>query len=346
MKVAIVDDSKFIRMVISQIVKSDSNFHIAWEAEDGQTAFLENEKNMADIIISDMEMPIMDGVGLLKSLKEKDHKSKCLIISGFHKSDGEKIIEAFRMGAIGFISKNRIGKGINLHEFRHDILEHLNAIKVQTENKILFNKKFPLEKNARIKSRADFLVLAGSAGSLEPLEEIVKKIHCFDIPIIIAIHMPVGVDEFFISRMKKFYEKHDYKMEISNSGELSKNRITMLKGGHEATFINVSDKISIGYHIPKIERLFTPDINLFLKGAFEKNKCCDVVILSGLCSDACEGSKVHKENGGLIFVQDPNSAVAKTMPLSVISEGNYDFIMEPGKIGDLLIANYNLTKVG
>ena len=91
------------------------------------------------------------------------------------------------MGAIGFISKNRIGKGINLNEFRQDILEHLNAIKVQTENKILVNKNLPLEKNARIQSRADFLVLAGSAGSLEPLEEIVKKIHCFDIPIIIAI---------------------------------------------------------------------------------------------------------------------------------------------------------------
>ena len=76
MKVAVVDDSKFIRMVISQIVKSYPNINIIWEAENGQQAFLENEKNVADLIISDMEMPVMDGVELLKSLRENNHSSE------------------------------------------------------------------------------------------------------------------------------------------------------------------------------------------------------------------------------------------------------------------------------
>ena len=109
MKVAIVDDSKFIRMVIKQIIQSGPNFEVIWEAENGKDAFLENEKDMADLIISDVEMPIMDGVDLLKNLREKNHRSECLIVSGFHRSDGKKIIEAFRLGAIGFISKNKIG---------------------------------------------------------------------------------------------------------------------------------------------------------------------------------------------------------------------------------------------
>ena len=60
MKVSIVDDSKFIRMVIKQIIQSEPNFEVIWEAENGKDAFLENEKNMADLIISDVEMPIMD----------------------------------------------------------------------------------------------------------------------------------------------------------------------------------------------------------------------------------------------------------------------------------------------
>ena len=71
MKVAIVDDSKFIRMVIKQIVQSDPSFEVIWEAENGKDAFLENENCMADLIISDVEMPIMDGVELLKNLREK-----------------------------------------------------------------------------------------------------------------------------------------------------------------------------------------------------------------------------------------------------------------------------------
>ena len=56
MKVAVVDDSKFIRMVISQIVKSYPNINIIWEAENGQQAFLENEKNdYIDYTITDLE---------------------------------------------------------------------------------------------------------------------------------------------------------------------------------------------------------------------------------------------------------------------------------------------------
>ena len=42
MKVAIVDDSKFIRMVIKQIIQSEPNFEVIWEAENGKDAFLEN----------------------------------------------------------------------------------------------------------------------------------------------------------------------------------------------------------------------------------------------------------------------------------------------------------------
>ena len=345
MKVAIVDDSKFIRMVISQIIKSHPNVKIIWEAENGEKALLENEKDVADLIISDMEMPVMDGVELLRSLRENNQTSECIIISGFHKADGEKIIEAFRMGAIGFISKNKIGKGINLNEFKRDILEYLTAVKLHIENKKLTDKSLPITHHIQMTSKADFLVIAGSAGSLEPLEKIVKKIHFFSIPIIIAIHMPVGVDEFFINRLSKYFTENESEMKISNDGKLSQNKITMLKGGYEANLSLSSNKFSIKYSSPKIDRLFTPDINILLKEIAEKNKLCDVVILSGLCSDACEGSKVHKENGGLIFVQEPNTAVAKTMPLSVISEGHHDFIVEPEKIGELLMTNYNLSEV-
>ena len=346
MKVAIVYDSKFIRMVIKQIVQSDPSFEVIWEAENGKDAFLENENYMADLIISDVEMPIMDGVELLKNLREKSHRSECLIVSGFHRSDGKKIIEAFRLGAIGFISKNKIGKGVNLNEFREDILDYLGAIEKQIKRNILSPKSISKSQVVQISSKADMLLIAGSAGSLEPLEEILRRIDYFHIPIIAAIHMPEGVDEFFVNRLNKFYCDHGFKIRISNDGSIGENSVSMLKGGFEAELRETTNDFFISYIPPKIGKLFTPNIDSFLKGVSEKNKLCDVVILSGLCSDACEGSKIHKENGGLIFVQDPSTAVAKTMPLSVIAKGYQDMIAEPKKIGDLLAENYSLSHGG
>ena len=346
MKVSIVDDSKFIRMVIKQIIQSEPNFQVIWEAENGKDAFLENEKNMADLIISDVEMPIMDGVDLLKNLREKNHTSECLIVSGFHRSDGKKIIEAFRLGAIGFISKNKIGKGINLNEFREDILNYLGAIEKQIKRSVFSPKSINKSQDIQISSKADMLLIAGSAGSLEPLEEILSRIDYFHIPIIAAIHMPEGVDEFFVNRLNRFYCDNGFKIRISNDGSIGENSVSMLKGGFEAEFSDKSNNFHISYSPPQIGKLFTPNIDSFLKGVSKKNKLCDVVILSGLCSDACEGSKIHKENGGIIFVQDPGTAVAKTMPLSIIAKGYQDIIAEPRKIGDLLTEKYNLSHDG
>ena len=187
------------------------------------------------------------------------------------------------------------------------------------------------------------LLIAGSAGSLEPLEEILSRIDYFHIPIIAAIHMPEGVDEFFVNRLNRFYCDNGFKIRISNDGSIGENSVSMLKGGFEAEFSDKSNNFHISYSPPQIGKLFTPNIDSFLKGVSEKNKLCDVVILSGLCSDACEGSKIHKENGGIIFVQDPGTAVAKTMPLSIIAKGYQDIIAEPKKIGDLLTEKYSLS---
>ena len=48
----------------------------------------------------------MDGLGLLKNLKENNVNAECIIISGQHESGAPKILEAIRLGAIGFVSKN------------------------------------------------------------------------------------------------------------------------------------------------------------------------------------------------------------------------------------------------
>ena len=106
MKTGIVDDSGFMRLVLKKIVSNNDNLEYIWDASDGEEAIEKNFSNPADIIISDMEMPNMDGLDLIKTLRDKNQNVECIIVSGQHESGAPKIIEAIRLGAVGFVSKN------------------------------------------------------------------------------------------------------------------------------------------------------------------------------------------------------------------------------------------------
>ena len=93
MKIAVVDDSKFTRMVIKQILCDLPNSDFCWEAENGQVALEKNSRDPVDLIISDLEMPILDGLELLKNIIARESETKCLLISAFHKSNQPKIID-------------------------------------------------------------------------------------------------------------------------------------------------------------------------------------------------------------------------------------------------------------
>ena len=103
MKTGIVDDSGFMRLVLKKIVSNNDNLEYIWDASDGQEAIEKNFSNPADIIISDMEMPNMDGLDLIKTLRDKNQNVECIIVSGQHESGAPKIIEAIRLGAVGFV---------------------------------------------------------------------------------------------------------------------------------------------------------------------------------------------------------------------------------------------------
>ena len=170
MKTGIVDDFWFHEISSKKIISKNSDLEFAWDASDGIEAIEKNLSNPADLIISDMEMPIMDGLELLKNLKANDTTAECIIVSGQHESNAPKILEAIRLGAVGFVSKNddrqsnldTMGKALN------DLTKFIIK-KIETEKKNKDIKKIKIEDDFQ---PSNVLVIAGSAGSLDPLSDV------------------------------------------------------------------------------------------------------------------------------------------------------------------------------
>jgi len=104
--VLIVDDSKSMRRVIRKTLEI-SGFQIGeyMEAANGREALELLEDNWIDLILSDIHMPVMDGFGFLRALKEKSANMDIPVIFITTEANEDRLNELMELGASGYIRK-------------------------------------------------------------------------------------------------------------------------------------------------------------------------------------------------------------------------------------------------
>lgn len=108
-KVMFVDDDMIVRTMLHTIVDwNQYGFTIVGDARDGKQA-LNQLKNMSvDLLITDMKMPIMDGITLIKQIKELEYMPNIIVLSGY--DEFHLVREAFRLGIEDYLLKSDINK--------------------------------------------------------------------------------------------------------------------------------------------------------------------------------------------------------------------------------------------
>ena len=99
--VVIVDDQALLRKSLSKIISMNENITVVGEGETGLDAIklCENNKPHIDIVLLDIQMPIMDGITALRAIKNKREDVKVIILTTFE--DRKNIIEGFLADEIG-----------------------------------------------------------------------------------------------------------------------------------------------------------------------------------------------------------------------------------------------------
>ncbi|PIR62732.1 MAG: two-component system response regulator [Candidatus Pacebacteria bacterium CG10_big_fil_rev_8_21_14_0_10_42_12] len=101
-KILLADDSAFMRKVLMDIL-TEAGFSDFLEAENGNQALELIEKESPDLVLLDMIMPELEGIGVLSKLKELGNTTKVIVVSAV--GQDAMIEEAKNLGAFGYVVK-------------------------------------------------------------------------------------------------------------------------------------------------------------------------------------------------------------------------------------------------
>jgi two-component system, chemotaxis family, chemotaxis protein CheY len=106
LKVLIVDDSAVMRKIVERALRQAGlELNEVLEASNGAEALAEVQKGSLDIILSDINMPVMDGLEFLRNLANLDAGKGVPVVMITTEGSEARVVEALSVGAKGYIRK-------------------------------------------------------------------------------------------------------------------------------------------------------------------------------------------------------------------------------------------------
>ena len=133
-QVLVVDDSAFMRKIISDLIEKDSSFEVIATAATGREAIEKVQQLKPDIVTMDVEMPEMNGLEALKAIMSIS-ALPVIMLSGINEQGIKETIMALELGAFDFIRKPSVRIDNDIEQVGRTLLEQMNAAMQAKERK-------------------------------------------------------------------------------------------------------------------------------------------------------------------------------------------------------------------
>ncbi|MGN7611538.1 chemotaxis protein CheB [Magnetococcales bacterium HHB-1] len=335
-RILLVDDAPFVRMMVSDLLSEDPQFKVIAEAEDGETAIRYVPKYNPDLLIIDVQMP---GIGGLKAIETIMSNTPVPILVLTGQADQHTAFEALSRGALEVVDKADFGD-----EFKHARflakVELLSRVPVeplrrkQTHTKRLFSEQYitTTANAATSQSNQKFhvIAIASSTGGPKALETVLAHL---DSNILAAIVIAQHINADFQSGLVEWLERTTpLNVYLAQHGQPihpggiwlapSQGNMHITRSG----CCHLSEKRSTDTFLPCCDFLLSSVAKQYGSSAIG-------VQLTGMGRDGAEGIKAIKQAGGVTIAQDPFSAVISSMPAAAIDSGYIDYVETLEEIG-------------
>jgi two-component system, NarL family, response regulator LiaR len=103
-RVLVVDDHAVVREGLRTFLELQDGIEVAGEAADGEQAIALAERLRPDVVLMDLVMPALDGLGAMRALRDRVPEARVIVLTSF--ADDDRLLPALRAGAAGYLLKN------------------------------------------------------------------------------------------------------------------------------------------------------------------------------------------------------------------------------------------------
>lgn len=368
LRVLIVDDSSLFQQVIREALKSIPEIQVVGVAGNGRMAITGIQSLKPDLITLDIEMPELDGIGVLKEIREKKLEVGAIMVSSLTRHGGVLTLQALELGAFHFVQKpSTQGLQESIEAIRGALVPLIQAfarskavrdsirnatanLAAQTRSPQVVSQAAGPDsgsgpvgtappttlKKAAVKP--ELVLIGASTGGPEALGRLLPGLPAgFEVPILIVQHMPPLFTQCLAESLAS---KCALKVREAADGDmLEAGTIYIAPGGKQMkVFLVTGDKKMIRITDDAPEKSCKPSVDyLFRSVALQCPGKAMAVILTGMGNDGTLGLQLLKRDGSVTIAQDEASCVVFGMPREAIQAGVIDHTLPLDGIAQAIV---------
>jgi len=369
-KVLVVDDSAFMRKIITDILAASPDIEVIGKARSGQEAIEKVTVLRPDVVTMDIEMPGLDGLQALGYIMS-ECPTPVIMLSGAESRQADVMMTAFAYGAVDFILKPSGNISLDMAKIKEELVKKVKAasnvevhklgfieeksVKEKEQKKLAYSIQIKQEEHkpdlinveslkekkesSKIKDRYHKIIIIGtSTGGPRALQQVIpllpSNLHA---PVLVVQHMPAGFTKSLAERLNALSM---IKVREAMEGDiLQPGTVYIAPGDFHMTIKQqkINGELREVIVLGKGEKVqgVRPSVDVLLNSVapiFGQNSLG--VILTGMGSDGSDGIRKLKMAGGRVIAEDESTCVVYGMPRSVIEQKLADYILPINKIAE------------
>jgi two-component system chemotaxis response regulator CheB len=354
-RILVVDDSAVMRSLLRSVIGTDAALEIAGTAQDGESALRLIESLRPDLVLLDVEMPVMDGLQTLREMRGRNLRPPVIMCSALTQRGARVTIESLASGAADYVAKpsSQLGPAIAIQNLAHDLIPKIHALTTKS-NVVVLPVAQSVVPGASAKPQAitaipTVVVIGISTGGPAALDLMLPALPAtFPLPVLIVQHMPELFTHLLAERLR-----NRCRLDVHEAveGEPVKAGVIYIARGNwhmqleparpkrseAAAFIRLTQGPQENHCRPAADVLFRTAAAIYGSGVLG-------VVMTGMGSDGLAGSRVIRQKGGTVLAQDQATSAVWGMPGAVAQAGVAQKVLPLNSMADEIIRLANQSR--
>lgn len=325
-RVMVVDDSAVVRGLISNQLSSDPTIDVVCTAANGEIALRELARRTVDVVILDIEMPVMDGLTALPLILSACPGIKVIMVSTLTRRNAEISMKALQLGATDYVPKPESGLS-SAEAFKAELVAKVKAVSGKRNAPATpvpsptFVRSPALSIVRAPRTRPTIIAIGSSTGGPPALNRFFEAVRGgIEQPILITQHMPATFTALLAEQLTRVGGRP---CSEGRDGEpIQPGRCYVAPGGWHMVVardgaipvIRLNQEPPENFCRPAVDPMLRSIAAIYGSGAL-------AIILTGMGSDGAKGCEAIAAAGGRFIAQDEPTSVVWGMPGAAAGTG-------------------------